>query len=124
VSILPEGYAQTAWANEPLGTVEVDAAGVARVTTAPVPNGEIMLVERIVITVAGSVAQTAFGLYLGEPGNESFRDGTANGNRAAAEYPRGLLVQGGQYLVGLWTDGDPGALATLTAQYVRAARRR
>lgn len=95
------------------------AVGVATISTDPVEQGFLLLVERLVIGTT-STARTACNVYAAPPGNLSpayRRDGTPAGNDAVAEYPRPFLVPAGVPLTLVWTGADAGAQAFVSVQY-------
>lgn len=93
-----------------------NAAGIIDVTVAEVPQDELWLIDRIVVSCTSSKTTTAY-LYLNSPNDQNVVEGSANGNFDIADENSPVQVHGGTTLVNRWSGADPGAAATIRIQY-------
>jgi len=104
-------YAQAAAA------ADVDA-GTITVTFEQVPDGELWLVDRIVVSCTSTTATRAL-VYDGDPSDpRRIWDGTQSGNFDAADNASPIQLPAGSQLVVVWSDEpDPGSRGTAFAQW-------
>lgn len=103
----------------------VSAAAAGGVCSASFDNldpDEMWLVDRAVVSCPTGTAATELRLYDGAPDVSRLLSGTDRGSFDEADYPTGLLVEGGRSLVAQWTNVPDGAVGQIRVQ-VRAFRR-
>lgn len=97
------------------------AGNTCTATLGPVPEGDLWLIERLVVTCTSSSTTTAI-LYLDSVSNANIVEGTQSGNLDFADENQPLQVDGARSLVAVWTNASNGAVGTLFAQ-IRVLRR-
>lgn len=99
-----------------------DGSGEAFIELPKVSAGERWIIERIAVACS-STADSAAIVYIADEATEATDqyavDSTPNGNRAASEYPNGLVVPSGRRLVVRWIDADADVPAFVNVQYRR-----
>lgn len=103
-------FAQRALTSDPA------AAGVCQVDLGPVPQDELWLVDRMVVS-CDSAVETAAGIYLDvvDPGRAI--DGTWFGNFDVADLASAIQLPGTTSLICQWTACEAGDVGTLRIQY-------
>jgi hypothetical protein len=97
------------------------AGGTCATILGPVPEGDLWLIERIVVTCTSSTATTAI-FYLDSISNANIVEGTQSGNLDFADENQPLEVDGARSLLAVWTGASNGAIGTVQAQ-IRVLRR-
>lgn len=95
---------------------QFDAGGIAVVNFGPVQPGYQWRVERIAISSDSALA-SAFTLYLDSIDPTNIVESSPSGNSDIADETQPILVPEGSRLIGRWTGGTPGALASARIQY-------
>jgi hypothetical protein len=95
-------------------SVVLDGAGYGVARCGPGRAGAWWLVTSYALSVANyGTEQSAVRIYVGEPSPGSELDSSYDGNRNASS-DIAQPLHSGQYLAAEWTDGTPGARATLS----------
>jgi hypothetical protein len=97
------------------GATYGDAAGTGygTVTLGPSLPGTIWTPQSCsIITSSNNSGTTAFALYQNLISSATYIGGSASGNFDTASLD--ITLYPGQFLLGVWSNGDPGALAVLT----------
>lgn len=97
-------------------TSEPAAEGRALVQHGPVPQDELWLIDRMVVS-SDSITDTSAGVYVDtvDPGRAI--DGTTVGNFDVADLAAPIQLAGGVALVCAWDNAAAGAVGTLRLQY-------
>lgn len=95
---------------------EPAAAGVCRVQHGPVPQDELWLVDRMVVSTDSTTATTA-SLYVDAIDPARMIDGSQSGNFDVADLAAAIQLAGGTILLCEWTRATAGARGTLRLQY-------
>lgn len=96
-------------------TAKADSTGTATATGDPVEPGYMWSIQRAVASSTSS-AVTSCRIYDGSVSAANLMTGTNSGDYDEADYPAGLLVQGGLSVSGVWTGCNPGDVCTLRLQ--------
>jgi hypothetical protein len=97
------------WSSQPA------AGGVARIDCGQLPEGELWLIDRAVVTCTSST-KTALRLYDSAVDNQRLISGSAAGNFDEADYPAGLALRPSSALIAVWSNAADGSIATLRLQ--------
>lgn len=92
------------------------ANGVALIELGQVPDNELWLIDRIVISCTSS-ADSAFGLYRDAIALGNRLDWTDLGNDNIADESAPITVQPATVLLAQWTDADPASVGSITLQW-------
>jgi hypothetical protein len=100
------------------GTAITDSFGFAVLNTLDVvPDGELWLVDRVVVSSNGALLTTVRLWDSTRGSGTDIVDGTDNPCRfAVAEYPNGLLFRSGSQPIATWSGGDSGQTCFFRAQ--------
>lgn len=115
---VPSSWQLTDWRDLILRTGP-SAGGVATAQTDSVPDSEMWLIDRAVIsctTPAGVNAPAQLRLYDTSTAPLALVDGSDSGAFDVAEYPTGLRISSTHVLIAVWTGATDGAVGTLRAQ--------
>jgi hypothetical protein len=96
-----------------------DVAGVdgsIEVSFDQVPDGELWLVDRMVVS-CDSAARTRALVYAGVVDVRALRDGTESGNFDVADMASPIQLRTGDQLVVAWSSATPGAAGVAFAQW-------
>lgn len=92
------------------------ADGLCRVEFDQVPDNELWLIDRIVIS-NDSTFETVFSLYKQAVADGNRLDGTDIGNLNVADESAPIVVQPNTLLIALWTGASTGARGMISIQY-------
>lgn len=92
------------------------AAGRAEVTFTQVPDGELWMIERIVVITTSAAATTAE-IYNTSERDDRLREFTPNGNADVADMASPMQLRSGEQLLVVWSGATAGAIATCNLQY-------
>lgn len=95
------------------------ASGVLTIETPQLPDTELWLIDRLVVSCT-STSDTAARIY--NSSTARLRSGSRAGNFDEADYPGGLLLRPSSWLLAQWTGCSLGAVATLAVQARRLVR--
>jgi len=92
----------------------LDGSGNGTVVIGPQGSLQTGYPNRISVTVSTNASEPVFKYYRGRTaGTVNFIDGTYTGSNNSSE-GLGVILHPGEVLLCQWTQGDPGALATVT----------
>ncbi|HSX68134.1 hypothetical protein [Nocardioides sp.] len=119
---LPEpSSSASAWAvsdyRQRTGRTQPAAGGVCQLDFGQVPEGELWLVERVVVSCDSSTPTAAF-LYDTSVDDSRVLDGTRVGNFDVADNNSPIQVASGTTLVVAWDGASNGAIGQARVQYV------
>jgi hypothetical protein len=97
------------------------AGGTCQAVLPAVPDGDLWLIERIVVTCTSSTATTAV-VYVDQASASSIVEGTQSGNLDFADENQPIEVDGSRALLVVWSGASNGAIGTVRAQ-IRVLRR-
>lgn len=93
----------------------LDGSGNATVVIGPQGSLQTWYPSRLSTTVSTNVSEPVFKFYLGRTANNaSYIDGTFTGSNDSTPIDNNLVLHPGEVLLCTWTQGDPGASATVT----------
>jgi hypothetical protein len=95
-------------------------AGVMQVVLDPPPVGFVYKVERIGISVVGSVNPTTATVYVDSVSPQNQADYSSNGNQDQADEQNPILVPGGKALIIVWSGASNGAMGFARIQLTLA----
>lgn len=93
-----------------------DATGRAEVDFAQVPDGELWMLERVVVSTTSAAASTVK-LYNSTEAPRALREFTPNGNADVADMASPMHLRSGEQLLAIWSGMTAGAIATCNIQY-------
>lgn len=97
-------------------TTKPAAAGVCAVALGPVPQDELWLIDRMVVS-NDSPTPTIAGIYLDSVDPARAIDGTLEGNFDVADLASAIQLPGGTALMCQWEGASDGATGTLRVQW-------
>jgi hypothetical protein len=99
------------------GTATTDSFGFGVYTADPVPDGELWLIDRVVVSNNGLLLATVRLWDSVRGSGTDIVDGPNGPCRfAVAEYPTGLLFRSGSQILATWSGADAGQTCFFRAQ--------
>lgn len=96
-------------------TVVLDGSGGGTVVLGPTNASQQWVPSNAACSVTSNNSEPIFVLYNGSAGNANRIGGTYTGSNDNTDVS-GVTLYPGSVLTGVWTNGDPGATATLSIQ--------
>lgn len=96
-------------------TVVLNGSGGGTVALGPTNASQQWVPSNAACSVTSNTSEPIFVLYNGSAGNANRIGGTYTGSNDNTDVS-GVTLYPGSVLTGVWTNGDPGATATLSIQ--------